>query len=394
MKLFDKKINAVLMHKDIPVLNGKYSYNKHGFEHINVIMNAKHLPVGLVQNDNLSLHALNHWWRWRAIPDYRVDLRSLQENLGLTDIRDLIEEDHGLSLSDTYWIKQKDEKISWNEIEYFHSYYNEEFAKAMFCKNITVPSSAKKSPNNILCGYQRKAWVKRNGEDYLLKGGSLYQQEPVNEWLASQIAKQLGLYAIDYDTEIYHNQLVSVCKRFTNENVDLVTCEYILNPNVQSCNLAYKEYLHVLESHGIQHAKKYLSDQMLLDYLLMNTDRHTQNMGILVDANTNEWLDIAPVFDTGTSLGCLVSDYKVVSQEHENKCQLFNIRNMSHDVLLNYILFDQYDFSNLQELPRKYGNKLVEYRNITNISDERIENSYTLFYKRILSLKKAARSHV
>lgn len=392
MRIFDKKIDCFLMHKNIPVLFGKYSFNKHGFEEIQNIIHAEHLPVGLSKNDDLSLNDLNHWWRWRAIPDYRVDLHRLENNLHLTDIRDLIEEDHGLSLSDTYWIKSKNDTASWNSVNYFHRDYSDEFLRAMFAENVQLSPEAKRSPNNILCGYQRKAWIKRENTDILLKGGTFYQQEPVNEWLAWKIAEQLDLHAIAYDTTVYRDQVVSVCERFTDENTDLVTCEYVLNTiKEKTYGLPYQSYVQVMEEHGIKNIRKKLSDQMVLDYLLMNTDRHAQNMGILVDADTNEWIDIAPVFDTGTSLGCLVSDYQILSQEKEKKCQLFNTRYLSFDVLKEYIQFDQYDFSNLLELPRLYGNKLVEYRNITNITDERIENAYRLFYKRILSLKKAAR---
>ena len=41
---------------------------------------------------------------------------------------------------------------------------------------------------------------------------------------------------------------------------------------------------------------------IVLDYIIANEDRHFNNFGLLRDANTLEWLDAAPIFDSGTSL--------------------------------------------------------------------------------------------
>ena len=45
-------------------------------------------------------------------------------------------------------------------------------------------------------------------------------------------------------------------------------------------------------------------DQMIvLDYLILNEDRHQSNFGLIRDANTLEWIGAAPIFDSGSSLG-------------------------------------------------------------------------------------------
>ena len=41
---------------------------------------------------------------------------------------------------------------------------------------------------------------------------------------------------------------------------------------------------------------------LVLDFLICNQDRHFGNFGALRDAVTLEWLGMAPVFDSGTSL--------------------------------------------------------------------------------------------
>lgn len=41
---------------------------------------------------------------------------------------------------------------------------------------------------------------------------------------------------------------------------------------------------------------------MVLDYLIVNEDRHQNNFGVIRDANTLEWIGAAPIYDSGTSL--------------------------------------------------------------------------------------------
>jgi hypothetical protein len=41
---------------------------------------------------------------------------------------------------------------------------------------------------------------------------------------------------------------------------------------------------------------------LAVDYLIVNEDRHFNNLGALRDADTLEWIGLAPVFDCGTSL--------------------------------------------------------------------------------------------
>ncbi|MDD6231039.1 MAG: hypothetical protein PUA95_09975 [Lactimicrobium massiliense] len=400
MPLFTFKRNNpvyVLMHKDKPVLQGSFDFSRHGFGEDVEIIDPVLLPVGVTHEDGtLSLHKLNHWYRWRGIPGYRVGLLQLEERLEIHDPLELLEREYALSVSDTFWRKAADDPITWKEVNFFHRSFDQQgFGLAMFSNvGARAGHNARHTPNNTTCGYHRKAWFKRNGRLFLLKGGTpFYQQEPVNEWLACRIGHQLGIQAVPYNNEIYENNLVSVCPAMTNEDVDLVTAGDVLNSvHSDAKKFQYDDYLKALESHGIKDGKQRLSDMLVMDYLMMNTDRHNQNLGILVDANTGRWLQCAPVFDTGTGLGCLVDDDDIFEQYHSQSCKLFNARNFSHELLLDYIDLKRYDFNALDGLPRAYGNQLVKYQSTTNISNKRINESYRLFCKRILMIRKAAAS--
>lgn len=395
MKLFFRnKPSYILMHKELPVLKGDYSFSKHGFREIREVMNEKHLPIGTTDPEgNLSLSNLNQWIRWRGIPAYRVGLYQLQTRLEIEDPLELLEREYSLSVSDTYWLKEETDDSTWASLNFFHRNFDQSgFGQAMFSLISQKASrTARHTPNNTTCGYHRKAWFHRNGELYLLKGGSpIYQQEPVNEWLASQIARRLGMDAVTYDTELYENNLVSACKAMTDEHTDLVPAKDVIrSAGFSETEFQLPLYMKELKKHGIRNAEKAMNEMMIIDYLLMNSDRHSQNLAILRDADTGEWKQEAPVFDSGTGLGCLVSDDEILQEEHESKCQLFNAKHFSHERLLDLITLKPYDLNNLEGLPREYGEKLLQYQPYTGITNKRINDAYKLFYKRINALKKA-----
>lgn len=66
------------------------------------MIDAKHLPAGCSPNGEFSLKALNHWFRWRGIPGYRVGLLQLQNRLQIDSPMELLDMEHALSVSDTY----------------------------------------------------------------------------------------------------------------------------------------------------------------------------------------------------------------------------------------------------------------------------------------------------
>ena len=40
----------------------------------------------------------------------------------------------------------------------------------------------------------------------------------------------------------------------------------------------------------------------ILDFFMLNDDRHLNNFGIIGDVNNLKWLDVVPIFDNGQSL--------------------------------------------------------------------------------------------
>ena len=130
---------------------------------------------------------------------------------------------------------------------------------------------------------------------------------------------------------------------------------------------------------------------LLLDYLLMKPDRTLSDMAVLIDARNGSWIDIAPSFSYSPTLGSLIDEKKLNEYEQTAKCQLFNASSLPFESMLPYIDFSEYDLNLLKQIPIEYGNRLVEFQQVTDISSQRIEVQYILLYKRIRAILKAAR---
>ena len=66
--------------------------------------------------------------------------------------------------------------------------------------------------------------------------------------------------------------------------------------------VALTHFIVCCESLGITDAQKSLDKMLTLDYIISNEDRHYNNFGAVRNAETLEWFEMAPIYDSGTSL--------------------------------------------------------------------------------------------
>ena len=186
----------------------------------------------------------------------------------------------------------------------------------------------------------------------------------------------------------YEGQLVSVCPNFLNLNIELATASDAIASMQEGLPDTADSFLAAMEAHGIPDARASLEEMFLLDYLMMNTDRHGQNAGILVDANTNQWISISPIFDTRTGLGCFTKTSELETLGNQKNYRLFGQKHLSFESLMERIQnWDRYDFSSLDDMKELFRSVLLSYRTTTGISDERIESLCALLQSRIDRIK-------
>lgn len=195
------------------------------------------------------------------------------------------------------------------------------------------------------------------------------------ERLVSQICKRLNLDYCNYEIGIENNKLVSKCKNFLTENEEIITAYEVFNSKKQNNNINdFEHYIKILEENSIANARKQVEDMFFVDYLVMNIDRHMKNFGIIRNVETLNWERTTPIFDTGECMECNKLTNEINFQN--GKCKFFTNTNKDFSDLLKYLDILKYDISKLNGLAEEFKEKLIEYKNYTDMSDERIQKLY------------------
>lgn len=384
-------MRCILMNKNTKVLEAEYNEKIASFTNIYNIENIDYAPIiikNALKENNNNITILTEWFKGRGIPSWRDDLDLLLAKLNITTREELLDKAFGLSLSDQYWIKPYNSNVQYKDINFFeHDFNSADFTNITFSNSNDYSTKVNLvSPNNTTDGRLKKTWIIENKERYLLKGGYKNEVlEPFNEVLASMICDRLDIYHTKYEIDVISNKVVSKCKCFINSNTELITAHQILH-NVCNKEKAYEEYINILENHNIKNAREKIEDMFILDYIIMNEDRHLNNFGIIRDVNTLEWLDVAPIFDNGESLNII--DYTDEEVIINNQGRFF-YRIDNFDEMLKYIKnIKRYDLSKLDGVVEEFDDLLHSYSNITHMTDRRIQKICTLLYTRINKLKK------
>lgn len=96
----------------------------------------------------------------------------------------------------------------------------------------------------------------------------------------------------------------SVCEDFVQKDTELVPAWRIFQSQKRSNSASvYRHFVNCCEMLGIKDAVAFLDRMIVLDYIIANEDRHFNNFGTLGNAETLEWLGMAPIYDSGSSLG-------------------------------------------------------------------------------------------
>ena len=384
-------MKCILMNKNTKVLSADYQPSLGVFTDIYDIYNIDFAPVILknVYNKEKDLKIiLSNWFKGRGIPLWRDDLDLLLSKLNISAPAELLDKAFGLSLSDQYWIKPYDSKIEYKDINFFeHDFNDAEFTDATFSNSTETSTKISLiSPNNTTDGRLKKTWIIEEDKRYLLKGG--YKNEvlqPFNEVLSSMISSRLGFNHVTYTLEVIKDKVVSKCECFINENTELVSAYQILYNSCDKDN-AYETYISLLEKHGIKDARGSLEDMFILDYIMLNEDRHLNNFGIIRDVQTLNWISTAPIFDTGESLNIIdYSDEEVIINGDGRF--FYNVSNFDN-ILDNIKDLKKYDLNKLDGICEEFDKLLHKYQYITKMTDRRINKICTLLFSRINKLKK------
>ena len=137
--------------------------------------------------------------------------------------------------------------------------------------------------------------------------GTKFMYESISEVIVSKIGKALGYNVVDY----------KLCKVVIDNNIECIACEsvdftgggnyisfgkLILENNLTGIQInapsSYNKLLYYL-NRSCNGVRGYIDSNIVLDYIILNDDRHFGNLGLILRDGK---IVLAPIFDNGNGL--------------------------------------------------------------------------------------------
>ena len=307
MRGMEEKLYS-LMHRDNPVCAISIDTVSGAILRVSKPVNPELLPLG----GSIDSAMLKKWWQRRAVPVGQGKIQRILEQMGIATPQEYLVKNLGLSLTDHYWIKPLDMELGWEDINLFTNDFRDPVGDMQFGLEpdaiLDLPANAF-SPSSSTQGDLTKKWIIVDGKRFLVKGNhGSNSQESLNETVATLLHQKQGRVPyVSYSTMRLgdNQQIYCVCESFTSDEVELIPAIDIVESKKKDNAMSmYEHFIHVCIGHGMNESavRTFLEYQILADFVLTNTDRHLNNFGILRNANTLEFIGMAPIFDSGNAM--------------------------------------------------------------------------------------------
>lgn len=234
----------------------------------------------------------------------------------------------GLSLEDSYWIKQETDDKTWGEVNLFHNSLSLFITElSLSGRNVYYKAKDKikeniHTPELTTLGTSAKGWIRGEGTLYLHKVGKY--EIPADEILTALRIPHIG-YSIS-EEEVLASCL-SEERRQWLEGVGEVIVNAGIFTSEERALVTFEEFKIFCADYGLnayEEAAKidrpfYLKMQ-IADYILNNNDRHEQNWGFFMDNTSGKLTGYCPLFDHDHAFA---DNQEVMSQTTEEYISLY-----------------------------------------------------------------------
>lgn len=140
----------------------------------------------------------------------------------------IIKVSKGLSLNDCYWVVEEGFDGTHDKFNLYDNRFSQVLALIAFTGyGSSVRTSFASCPEFTTNGMLPKCWRRKDGKILLYKGGtrgaSNTGNEPYSEYYAAQVAKALGINAIEYGLSQWKGELCSTCELFTSKKYSFLS---------------------------------------------------------------------------------------------------------------------------------------------------------------------------
>lgn len=269
-----------------------------------MVYDEKFMPYDLYfdmeEDIDTLLNNLNNFYHWCASRVLSLDrqyAKDILNSIGVTqavtdrDRAGISLSYHCVSLTDVYWVRKKDEVITFADVNLYDNTLNEAIVELSLKGRQLTVTNEELAPDLSTRGCFPKAWIRQEDGFRLLKDGG--EEFVRRELLASKICQCFDIPQVKYYESYYEGQIVSESKIVTSKDKSMVS------------KMAFEVFAANHDINVLDECKRIdaitFYGMNILDYLVGNTDRHPENWGVLVDNSTNEYLSLYPLMDFNQS---------------------------------------------------------------------------------------------
>lgn len=240
-----------------------------------------------------NLNNFYHWCASRVLSLDRKYAKAILNSIGA--VQAVTDRDramislsyHCVSLTDVFWVKQKEEELSFSDINLYQHSLNEAIVEISLRGRQMTVTNRELAPDLSTKGYFPKAWIRKENGFRLLKDGGA--KTVFRELLASQICQCFDVKQVIYRSCFYDGQEVTESELISSMEYSLVSKMafdiYAVNHDLDTLDVC--RALDPAAYYGMN----------ILDYLTGNTDRHPENWGFLIDNSNNRYVSLYPLMD-------------------------------------------------------------------------------------------------
>ena len=314
-----------------------------------------------------SFDGIEDWIDKRNCAKHKKHLRQWLKEWHLDNITGFIDITRGLGLNDSLWICPAASSLTWEQVNLYRNDFTDVTAQTAFARGLHGLVLSSTSPEFTSEGSFEKCWIReKDGKIYLYKKGTSGSDtagfEPYSEFYASQFSSVLCRNCVDYDLDDfkYSGNIVSCCEMFTNEDEGFVPIYKYLDSRKTYRIKGIEDFL---ETYGFADNFR---DMIVLDSVIMNTDRHLGNFGFIVDNDTFRVKRFAPVFDHNMSLLARAANDNL-------EAALLSVRDMGHKLGADFVMAGRAMLtSRTRELLENICDIHIKPHEVYNLPNERI----------------------
>ena len=269
-----------------------------------VLYNEKLCPYDLYlepeRDFDVQINNLDNFYHWCAFRVLSLDRKYAKEILNSIGMAQAVTDRdraaialsyHCVSLTDIFWVRKKNENISYEDVNLYDRHLNDAFVELpLRGKQMTV-TNQELAQDLSTKGCFPKAWIRQKEGFILLKDGG--EDAVKRELLASRICQCFDFKQVKYEEGVYAGEKVTRSRLVTSKEYSIVS-KFAFD--IYACNHDFD----TLEECLRIDPKTYYG-MNIIDYLVGNTDRHPENWGFLVENRTNQYVSLYSLMDFNQS---------------------------------------------------------------------------------------------